>query len=145
MSLSEEEKKDFLDAIDKNYDAWRRGTKPLKDPLEFVVKDSGERITFGGGMLRDAAAGKVDYTLAFDGPMFYRYAQHLHKGAQKYSPRNWMKAEGESEMERFRQSATRHFLQWLSGEQDEDHAAAVMFNLNGYEYVREKMRERPLP
>jgi hypothetical protein len=47
-----------------------------------------------------------------------------------------MLATGDEELERFRASAVRHFVQWLQGATDEDHAAAVIFNLNGYEYVR---------
>lgn len=50
-----------------------------------------------------------------------------------------MKAAGLEEMERFRESAARHFFQWMRGDTDEDHAAAVVFNLNGYEYVKDKL------
>jgi hypothetical protein len=105
---------------------------------DFTVKDSGERATFPSGMVRDVTEGKVDYTLVLDGPMFDRWAAHLTKGAQKYSKRNWMKAAGDGEYERFRESALRHFLQWFRGDTDEDHAAAVMFNINGAEYVKGK-------
>lgn len=102
----------------------------------FQVKDSGQRQQFDSGMVRDVVAGKVDYTLVLDGPMLERWAEHLTKGAEKYAARNWMLAEGEAELERFRQSAFRHFLQWMRGDVDEDHAAAVVFNLNGAEYVK---------
>jgi hypothetical protein len=47
-----------------------------------------------------------------------------------------MKASGDSESERFKESAVRHFFQWLNGDVDEDHAAAVFFNINGFEYVK---------
>lgn len=106
---------------------------------EFKVNDSGQRQQFESGMQRDVTAGKIDYTLALDGPMFKRYAEHLTKGAVKYEKRNWMKASGEAELERFRESALRHFLQWFAGEKDEDHAAAVLFNINGAEYVKERL------
>ena len=106
---------------------------------EFVIKDSGKRMEFDSGMVRDTIEGKTDYSLIMDGPMLERWAIHLTKGAQKYSARNWMKAEGEAELERFRQSAIRHFFQWMRGERDEDHAAAVYFNVNGVEYTREKL------
>jgi dATP/dGTP diphosphohydrolase, N-terminal len=110
---------------------------------EFAVKDSGTRKSFESGMVRDVTDNKVDYTLILDGPMLERWAQHLTKGAAKYSKRNWMKAEGQEELERFRESAMRHFLQWIKGETDEDHAAAVMFNINGFEYVRGRMQDHP--
>jgi hypothetical protein len=32
-------------------------------------------------------------------------------------------------------------FQWFRGDSDEDHAAAVIFNINGFEYVKEKLRE----
>lgn len=102
----------------------------------FAVKDSGQRQQFESGMVRDVTDGKTDYSLALDGPMFERWAAHLAKGAQKYSKRNWMKAAGEAEIERFKESALRHFLQWYRGEVDEDHASAVFFNINGAEYVK---------
>lgn len=106
------------------------------------LQDSGRRHQFESGMVRDVTEGKTDYTLVFDGPMFERWAKHLTAGAVEkgYGKRNWMQAEGVEEMERFRESAARHFVQWLRGDRDEDHAAAVIFNLNGYEYVRERMR-----
>jgi hypothetical protein len=106
---------------------------------DFGVKDSGERAKFDSGMVRDTTAGKVRYDLNFDGPMFERLAAHLTKGAVKYEPRNWMKASGAEERDRFKESAIRHFIQWLRGDLDEDHAAAVFFNINGYEYVKERI------
>lgn len=103
---------------------------------DFNIKDSGERQEFESGMVRDTAEGKIDYTLAYDGPLLDRYAAHLTEGAKKYDKRNWMKAKGPEELARFQVSAARHFRQWLAGEQDEDHFSATIFNMNGYEYVR---------
>lgn len=108
---------------------------------EFQVKDSGQRAQFGSGMVRDVTDGKPDYSLAFDGPMFERWAVHLTKGAAKYSKRNWMQADGDEEMARFKESACRHFVQWMRGDTDEDHAAALFFNVSGVEYVKAR-RER---
>jgi dATP/dGTP diphosphohydrolase len=112
----------------------------------YTIKDSGEKIQFASGMVRDAAQDKVDYLLALDGPMFRRWAEHLHRACTgpnpKYPARNWMKATGQAELDRFRVSAFRHMLDWLAGKTDEDHAAAVMFNLNGYEYVKAQMQLR---
>lgn len=102
----------------------------------YAVKDSGQRQQFDGGMVRDVTTGKVDYSLVLDGPMFERWAEHLSKGAEKYSKRNWMLAAGDAELQRFKESALRHLLQWLKGDTDEDHAAAVFFNLNGAEFVK---------
>lgn len=110
----------------------------------FEVKDSGTRVKFDGGMVRDTADNKVDYTTILDGPMFDRWAEHLSKAKAKYPDvrpgvANWTLANGEEEMVRFKKSAMRHFRQWMRGDRDEDHAAATYFNINGYEFVREKL------
>lgn len=107
----------------------------------FEVKDSGERTQFASGMVRDTNTGKILWHLISAGPMLKRWAEHLTKGALKYSANNWMKASGTEEYERFRESAYRHFMQWYYGDRDEDHASAVYFNINGAEYVKEKLNE----
>lgn len=109
----------------------------------FQVKDSGQRELFPTRMQRDTG-NKTRYDLVFDGPMFARWAEQLTKGAKKYDARNWMKAATPEEMERFRQSTVRHFVQWLNGNTDEDHAAAVYFNINGYEYVKQRIADEHL-
>lgn len=105
-----------------------------------MIKDSGKRMVMAG-MVRDTAEDKTNYDLALDGPMFERWAEHLTAGAKKYAERNWMGAHTPEERKRFRESAIRHFIQWLHGETDEDHAAAVFFNINGVEYVDEKLKD----
>jgi len=105
----------------------------------YTVKDSGKREQFESGMVRDVADDKIDYTLVFDGPMLERWAVHLTKGAKKYAKRNWMKANGQAEYDRATESLTRHFIQYIYGDTDEDHAAAILFNVNLREYVKEKM------
>src|SRR5688572_25287215 len=113
---------------------------PRNESPEFIVKDSGQRQQFPGGMVRDIETDKTDYTFIMDGPMFDRWAEHMTKGAKKYGDRNWMKANGEVELARFRRSAIRHMRQWMRGDQDEDHASAVFFNINCYEWLKEKLQ-----
>lgn len=108
---------------------------------QFQIKDSGARMEFSSGMVRDLADDKVNWALIADGPMLKRFAIHLTNGAKKYAARNWMKAAGDEEYQRFKESAFRHFMQWYLGDRDEDHGAAVYFNINGAEYVKEKMGE----
>lgn len=115
--------------------------------MEFAINDSGKRREFESGMMRDTAEGKTNFLSVRFGPMFRRWATHLTLGREKYpDPQpgvpNWTLAEGVDEWVRFRESAARHLEAWLEGERDEDHAAAVMFNLNGAEYVRDKMLAR---
>lgn len=113
----------------------------MTDRDSFVIKDSGERQQFESGMVRDVTTGKIDWLLVRDGPMLKRWAIHLTKGALKYTRQNWMKAEGEEELLRFKVSAARHFEQWLAGDVDEDHASAVYFNVCGAEYVKERLNK----
>ena len=106
------------------------------------VKDSGARESVGGGMVREPSTGRVNYLLALDGPMFERFATLLTVAATtKYAPRNWMlianasRDEQRAMAERCRESAMRHLVQWLRGDTDEDHAAAVFFNINVHEFI----------
>lgn len=109
---------------------------------EFIIRDSGERQQFSGGMVRDTQEGKIDWLNLRFGPLYRRVAAHLTKGREKYpDPEpgvpNWTLARGPAEALRAKQSAARHFEAWLNGETDEDHAAGVVFNINLFEYVRE--------
>jgi len=101
---------------------------------EFEVKDSGQRIDYPSGMRRDVQTGKARYDL-IDLDFLERVAIHMTKGAEKYGEHNWRKANSQEEADRFRASAFRHMIQWLRRETDEDHMAAVAFNLAAYEYV----------
>lgn len=111
---------------------------------EFTIKDSGARSEFAGGMVRDASAGKLDYTSLLYGPMLDRYIAHLTKGREKYpDPEpgvpNWTLAQGKEELIHAKRSLLRHVFQLLRDERDEDHAAAVWFNVNLIEYIRDQL------
>lgn len=121
-------------------------TQPTSEPKQieistpdgWVTKDSGKRAEFASGMRRDTADGKLDFTLCHL-PMLKRWAGLMTRGKVKYGKNNWMKANSQEELERFQESAFRHFVQWLEGEEDEDHAAAVIFNISAAEYVKERL------
>lgn len=112
--------------------------------MKFVTKDSGKRQEFSTGMRRDIQDDKPRYDLCIPidckEPLLKRWAELMARGAIKYGDRNWEKACTQEELDRFKASAARHFVQWLMGETDEDHCAAVVFNLQGVEYVRERMK-----
>lgn len=114
------------------------------ETFDFTIKDSGKREQFAGGMVRDTTEGKTNFLLLRDGPMLVRWAIHLSKGAIKYAKRNWMLGRGQEELDRAKESAARHFEQWLRDETDEDHAAAVFFNINQVEYLKERIRHENL-
>jgi len=106
---------------------------------EFVTKDSGKRQEFASGMRRDVTEGKARYDLVHM-PMLKRWADLMGRGAVKYGENNWQKATTQEELNRFRESAFRHFIQWFNGEApEEDHAAAVFFNISGAEYVKQRL------
>jgi len=113
----------------------------------FETKDSGERQEFEGGMVRDTREGKARFDLLiplgipYKDQMLTRYAELLMRGATKYGERNWEKAAGSEELNRAKDSAFRHFMQWFCGEDDEDHAAAVFFNITEVEYVKTRLRQ----
>lgn len=111
----------------------------------FITKDSGEREKYDSGMVRDTSAGKDRFDLMFpeDVPyaaqLFVRVAKLLARGAKKYGDRNWEKANSPAELARFKQSAFRHFMQWyLGADPEEDHAAAVFFNVMAVERLERK-------
>jgi len=105
----------------------------------FETKDSGKREDYASGMRRDTQEGKACFHLIipkgvpYRAQMLTRFADLMERGQVKYGPRNWEKADSDEEKERFQASAFRHLMQWICGEDDEDHAAAVMFNLMAYE------------
>lgn len=113
---------------------------------KYVTKDSGERHQFETGMQRDTQSGKPRYDLIIPVkskyPLLRRWADIMARGAEKYNERNWEKAETSDELDRFKASAFRHFIQWYMGEDDEDHAAAVLFNIQGAEYTKEMIEEK---
>ena len=115
---------------------------------EFITKQSDEQMKFSTGMERDVSKDKPRFDLIipiqipYKDQLLTRWAELMTRGAKHYSARNWEKAETIEEFERFKESALRHLMQWICGETDEDHAAAVLFNIQGAECVKWKIREK---
>lgn len=111
----------------------------------FITKANGEKLTYKSGFKKETDINKPRFDLLipkstkFDNSMLYRWSMLLSRGANKYSERNWEKANSLEEMDKFKASAFRHFMQWFHGETDEDHAAAILFNVNAVEYVKDKL------
>jgi hypothetical protein len=113
---------------------------------DFITKDSGQRVDFASGMRRDVADDKPNFSLClaegvpFEDQLLTRWAALMQRGAVKYGDRNWELASSKEELERFKSSALRHMMQWATGANpEEDHAAAVLFNLAAYEVTRLKL------
>lgn len=111
----------------------------------YVTKDNGTRTEFDSGMQREIKAGLPRFELLvpegvpYSEQMLTRLASLVAKGAEKYASRDWEQACTQEELESFRASAHRHFMQFMCGESDEDHAAAVMFNVMAVETIRYKI------
>ena len=108
--------------------------------MQFQTKDSGKRVDFPSGMRRDTTEGKPRYDL-IPLPMLKRLAELYARGAEKYGDSNWQLANSEEELQRFKASAFRHFVQWQMGETDEDHGIGAVWNIFAYETIKAKLEE----
>jgi hypothetical protein len=101
---------------------------------------------FDGGGMRESQEGKLrfDLLLPLGIPLakqfLARCARHMGVSLQKYPERNWEQFADLEALDRAKASAFRHFMAWMVEEDDEDHAAAVFFNLMAAEHIRTKMR-----
>ena len=115
---------------------------------KYITKDSGERVEFDSGMSRDASDDKPRFShllvsgLPYEEQLLTRYAMLRTRGAVKYGERNCELANTQEELDRFKDSAFRHFVQWVAGETDEDHATAVLFNIQMAEMVKYKLENK---
>lgn len=90
------------------------------------LKDSGKGVRqFATGAQRDNADGKERFDLLPISALA-RIAGHYEKGAKKYGENNWRKGIPRQE---FLKSGLRHLFKLLRGDKDEDHAAAVAWNI----------------
>lgn len=109
------------------------------EPTEFipVIRDSGQRTSFGSGAVRDLHQGKGRCDLL---PMcvLLRLAKHYEAGALKYEERNWEKG---IPAHSFADSALRHIFKYMDGYTDEDHLIAAIWNLCGLAWTEEKKPE----
>lgn len=99
-----------------------------------MLKDSGNRREFETGAVRDMQEGKGRCDL-LPACALLRLAKHYEAGARKYEDRNWEKGIPISVMI---DSAMRHLLKYMDGQTDEDHLAAVAWNILGAMWMEEK-------
>ncbi len=92
---------------------------------DIKLKDSGTRAEYNSGAVRDNGEGKGRFDLIpFQGLM--RLALHYEAGAKKYSDRNWEKG---MNISRYIDAAFRHLIKYSAGWNDEDHLAAILWNI----------------
>ena len=105
------------------------------------VKDSGIREEFITGSRRDTRKGKGRFDLIPPYPLL-RLAQHYENGAVKYGDHNWVLGQSIS---RYLDSATRHLNEFKEGLTDEDHAAAVIWNMFSIIQTKQMIEKGLLP
>ena len=101
------------------------------------LKDSGSRQQLNSGAVRDNGEGKGRFDL-LSTQMLFRLAKHYENGALKYEPRNFEKG---MPISRCVDAAMRHLTKYLAGWNDEDHLAAVCWNIAAIMLYEERMPE----
>lgn len=143
-------------AKQRAFEKWEKDRKLKENNVEklnstanvsYETLDSGERSEYSSGMVRDTNKSKARYDLIIPKDMGFKdimtsTAELMDRGAKKYGDRNWEKANTQEELDRFMESAYRHFMQWYRGDTAEDHASAVVFNIQGAEYTKYKMEKK---
>lgn len=89
------------------------------------LKDSGKRIEFATGAVRDGGEGKGRFDLVPPYPMD-ALSKHFEKGCLKYGERNFEKGIPLGE---YLDSFLRHVNQWRMGLRDEPHLLSGLWNL----------------
>ncbi len=104
----------------------------------YTTKNSWNNKTFEWGAKREVKTDKPRYDLI---PIeaLTRIAWAYARGAVIYWDRNWEKGVNQEFIDGMKASAWRHFVQWANWETDEDHMAAVCFNLFWYEHLKKKL------
>lgn len=101
------------------------------------LKDSGSRESFDTGAVRDNGEGKGRFDL-LSTQMLFRLAKHYENGSKKYSERNFEKG---MPISRCVDAAMRHLTKYLAGWNDEDHLAAVCWNVAAIMLYEHRMPE----
>ena len=89
------------------------------------IADSGNRRDFETGARRDTSEGKGRYDL-LPWEAVKQLAIHCEMGAEKYGERNCEKGIPISSL---MDSAVRHLVKYQTGEADENHLAAALWNI----------------
>ena len=107
------------------------------------LEDDGTRAQLGGTEAlreeRNPLKGRYDL---IPPASIKRLAVHFALGAKKYSERNW---EQGLPLSTFSDSASRHLAQFQAGENDEDHLAAVLWNVVCLMETARRIEEGKLP
>lgn len=92
---------------------------------------------FNTGAHRDTGANKLKMSLIPHDEL-NRVLKRYLDGAEKYGENNWKKG---MPLSVYYDSAQRHLFKWWNGDNDEDHAAAVIWNVLGAMWTEKNMKE----
>lgn len=105
------------------------------------IKDSGTKQEFSTGSHRDTQEGKGRYDL-ISPIVLERLAKHMEEGASKYGENNWQKG---MPLRRYFDSLQRHLWKFFSGERDEPHLSAALWNIHCLMHTEEMINRGALP
>ena len=131
----------MLDSREEIGGTWRvEDNKWVYEPT-FKLKATGEMQIFSTGSRRDILGDKSKFGLL---PFYVleRWAAHITKGAVKYGEANWQRGQP---LSRYQDSLLRHLYQWLNGDREEDHLAAMLFNVAGLMWTEAAVEAGTLP
>jgi hypothetical protein len=128
----------LVDAYDENADYFMSDISLISFVSDLEYSDSKEVIE---NLLNNILVFHTQKHPTSFVEIFNYFGELLTRGADKYNDNNWMLAQGESEFKRFHNSLFRHLVQYLMGEDDEDHFSAVLFNIMGMLYVLKRKNE----
>lgn len=114
----------------------------------YTTKSSGRAPAGESGMKRDDPAGKPKFGLMmpkgvpYEEQLLTRLAALYERGGAIYGDRNWEKSSTEEDLERHTESLLRHVMKFVNGVEDgEDHAAAIMWNVNAVELTKRNIKK----
>lgn len=122
---------------DADYENYVNELREEAEETGFEVRDSGKKAQYDDGMQRDDPTGKPKFGLMwpkdvpYEEQLIYRVAMHYMHGGKKYGDRNWEKSCTYESLAAHEEALWRHFTKFYADIEDgEDHAAAVVWNVN---------------
>jgi hypothetical protein len=113
----------------------------MSDGKDHGLADNGTRVQSVTGATREDATEKGRFDLLPYEPL-RRLAVHYERGAKKYGDRNWEKG---LPLHGHLSCGARHLMKFIGGHRDEDHLAAVLWNVCAYIATEKWIDEGKLP
>lgn len=112
----------------------------MVDSELYTILPDGVRVSPTGAK-RSSGKGKGRYDL-LPPEALQAWASRMEDGVEKYGARNCEKG---LPLTSYLDSAMRHLVQLMAGYEDEDHAAAILFNIGFYIATNERINSGELP